>query len=356
MTEMVKEASFLQQTQTNLLSDVLMNRDDVAARFSGSSANFIDGITRMKASLADASKAASAAHAAFEAQCARDAEILRFHRLDCMSTTAQGQAFAQSSAFANVPAPSVTSMPVPPSAPEMPLPAVTQPGANPEPEAKAAPMGRPSRPAYPQDPFPNATAVQVPAEAQSVLGNGIEVVQVIDPETRIAGKAYKMHCDIEMYDADRKKLTCCSSSSKLFSERAAANKHLTQHKSDIKNRMTVVSKTKVLKDMRSHKLEGGLSVMVEEEDKVAYCFARMGVATIDVHGCMRAIRVAGGPGYCNAANQKKCFYPKDFDCKCTPNRRTIPGQMRKRCRRVRVCVRPRERVGVHGPCLLEPQV
>ena len=53
MAEMVKEASFLQQTQTNLLSDVLISRDDVAARLSRSRANFIDGITRMKASLDD---------------------------------------------------------------------------------------------------------------------------------------------------------------------------------------------------------------------------------------------------------------------------------------------------------------
>lgn len=80
-------------------------------------------------------------------------------------------------------------------------------------------------------------------------------------------------------------------------------------------------------------VETGLSVMVDESDKVAYCFARLSAATIETHGCMRAICVAGGPGFCNAANQKTCFYPKDFECKCTPNRRSIPGQMRKRCRR-----------------------
>ena len=150
-------------------------------------------------------------------------------------------------------------MPVPPGAPSMPLPAVTQPCASEE----SARTEWPSRTAYPQHPEPKATAVQVPAAAQSMLGSANEAVQVIDPETRIASTAYKILCDTEMYDADRKKLTCCSSRSKVFLERAAAKKHLTQHKSDIRNRMTVVPETKILPDMRSHKLEGGLSVMVD---------------------------------------------------------------------------------------------
>ena len=81
-------------------------------------------------------------------------------------------------------------------------------------------------------------------------------------------------------------------------------------------------------------VETGLSVMVDESDKVAYCFTRLSEATIEAHGCMRAINVAGGPGFCNATNQKTCFYPQNFECKCTPNRREIPGQMRKRCRQV----------------------
>lgn len=79
-------------------------------------------------------------------------------------------------------------------------------------------------------------------------------------------------------------------------------------------------------------LKTGLSVMVDDEHKVAYCFTRLTETTIENAGCMRAISVDGGPGTCNATNQKTCFYPKEFECTCTPNRRTIPGQMRKRCR------------------------
>jgi hypothetical protein len=47
---------------------------------------------------------------------------------------------------------------------------------------------------------------------------------------------------------------------------------------------------------------------------------------------MRAVRM-GGPmeGFCNASKQKTCFYPTAFECVCTPDRRTVPGQMRKRC-------------------------
>lgn len=74
MADMVKEASFLQQTQTNILSDVLMARDDVSQEYV---TKFLDGIARMKASLIDTSKAAAAAHAAFEAvrQGCRDPEV-----------------------------------------------------------------------------------------------------------------------------------------------------------------------------------------------------------------------------------------------------------------------------------------
>ena len=70
--------------------------------------------------------------------------------------------------------------------------------------------------------------------------------------------------------------------------------------------------------------------MVDECEKIAYCFK--GLSEKGVPGCMRAICAAGGPGYCNAEKQKTCFYPKDFDCKCTPDRRNLPGAMRKRCR------------------------
>ena len=71
----------------------------------------------------------------------------------------------------------------------------------------------------------------------------------------------------------------------------------------------------------------GLSVMVDDCEKIAYCFK--GLSEKGEPGCMRVIRAAGGPGYCNAEKQKSCFYPKDFDCKCTPNRRNLPGEMRK---------------------------
>ena len=276
MADMVKDAAFLQQMQTNLLSDVLMGRDDVAALLSGSSDHWLnkfdDGISRMKASLADASKAATAAHAAFEAQCARDAEILRFHRLDCMSTTSQGQAFAQSAAHANVHTPSAPSMPVAPGAPTSYMPVAATAFAETQPYAREGipGAGMPPRLVNPQHPEPNATGIQVPAAVQpapsllpaTVLksakdSKAIEVVQIIDPETRIASTAYKVVCDTEMYDADRKKLTCCISGNKVFQEKAAAKRFLTQHKSDIRNRLTVVPETKVLSDMRSHKLEGG---------------------------------------------------------------------------------------------------
>ena len=128
-----------------------------------------------------------------------------------------------------------------------------------------------SRPANPQCPEPHAADIRVPTTAQAApqlfpatvnisekeSKGTLEAVQVLDPVTRIASTAYKIMCDIEMYDTDRKKLTCCFSGNKVFSEKAAAKRHLTQHKSDIRNRMSVVPESKVLPDMRSHKLEGG---------------------------------------------------------------------------------------------------
>lgn len=63
---------------------------------------------------------------------------------------------------------------------------------------------------------------------------------------------------------------------------------------------------------------------------IAYCFKGHGDSGTR-QGCNRAYFADGGPGVCNAAQQKKCFWPADFDCRCTTDRSSIPGQARLRC-------------------------
>ena len=74
----------MQQQQTSLLTDILMNRDGIGNLLRGPGAQVVNDLTvainKAKATLADASKAAAAAHEDFRVQCAKDMDILRFHQ------------------------------------------------------------------------------------------------------------------------------------------------------------------------------------------------------------------------------------------------------------------------------------
>ena len=277
----------MQQLQTSLLTDILMNRDGIGNLLRSPGAQVVNDLTvainKAKATLADASKAAAAAHEDFRVQCAKDMDILRFHHLDNMSTTAQGKAFASTGAGgpaaastgAEAPAaPPETGPSVPPMTFAKPPAAEVRPAAaRPANRAAAAPVAAPAAAAQVAKP-PSQEAMDKDLERFEVFSPDVEPVfspmwksghvaiyqcpcisQVFDAKSLTSSYRWRIMCDAEMHDADGIKLTC-NVGGRHFADQTSARKHLTQHKSDVKARMNVSAQER-LKDMRSHKLEGG---------------------------------------------------------------------------------------------------
>jgi hypothetical protein len=196
MADMIKEFSLVQQQQTSLLTDILMNRDDIGNLLRGPGAKVVNDLTvatnKAKATLADASKAAAAAHEDFRVQCAKDADILRFHHLDNMSTTAQGKAFASTGAEGPaaastgaqaLAAPPVTGPSVPSLTFEEPPAAEVRPAAaRLAKRAAAAPVAAPAAAARVDEPAAAAQVAKPPA--LEAMDKGLERVEVCSPEVK----------------------------------------------------------------------------------------------------------------------------------------------------------------------------
>ena len=156
------------------------------------------------------------------------------------------------------------------------------------------------------------------------------LLQVIDTETNQKAARFGFVCKQDLVDVDGNRVACIVGG-KLHDRKRDASKTLTQHMTDVNGGLKRPIE-KYVREMRSHKAAGGFTGWPDmvQTPPLLYCFK--GQTAKGVPGCMRAFKADGGPGTCDGMRQKTCFYPKDYECTCQPDRRSQPGLMRRRCR------------------------
>eukprot|EP00965_Chrysotila_dentata_P243059 6205208-Pleurochrysis_carterae.AAC.1 len=144
-------------------------------------------------------------------------------------------------------------------------------------------------------------------------------------------------CPVLAFDSLGQDVRCAAMA--LCVSKAAAARALTDHTSKVR---CMKANPENATGQRAHRTACGFAYWVDGETeepnaprREAYCAERLVPKKGKVPGCRRPFKQHGTDaemaGFCNAERQCNCFWPREFNCTCTPFRNSKKGSM-KICR------------------------